>query len=156
MKRKITVFKVSSDRIFEAVCILMFVTSLIPWFSISDVISSYYGFQIVFEHYLWIPFVCLAVCLCLDKKEHRLIRIVLAEASFLGIFGILARSFLYFRRYKDLIFDGQTGIDIAYSLSCTLPAFWITAALAATAFILLQYRIFKTGRHNAVCSLQTA
>ena len=48
MKRKITVFKVSSDRIFEAVCILMFVTSLFPWFSISDVISSYYGFQIVF------------------------------------------------------------------------------------------------------------
>ena len=56
MKRKITVFKVSSDRVFKTVCILMLVTSLLPWFSISDVTSPYYGFEVVFEHYLWIPY----------------------------------------------------------------------------------------------------
>lgn len=136
------------DWIFKTVCIFMVVTTLLPWFSISEITSPYYGFQVVFEHCLWIPFISLAICLCLDKKS-KILRIVITEVSFLGIFGILIWSFLYFRRYMDLIFDGQCSIDVAYSFSCTLPAFWLNVVFTIIAFALLQYRVFRAGKDSS-------
>lgn len=48
-------------RAFKVTFILMLCSSLLPWFDRGAYASYFWGFEVVMEHYLWIPFVAVIV-----------------------------------------------------------------------------------------------
>ena len=137
-----------SERTFKKVFVLMICSTMLPWFDRGDYASSYWGFEIVFEHYLWIPFIYLIFFLWMLNDKMQLGYAVLAEVAFMGIIGIYIYSFLYFKRYMWTIYDPNEGMDLKYGLSVAMIPFWISVLLVLVTFTLFQIYLHQKLKTN--------
>ena len=124
---------------FKLVFILMILSTLLPWFERGDYASYFWGFEVVMEHYLWIPFVYLILFIWVLIDRPKLYYIVLAQVSFLGILGMYTYSVLYLKRYLCNIYGSDVGMDLDYGLASTMISFWLSSFLVIVAFILFQF-----------------
>ncbi len=70
------VFKIDKNRAitraFKVAFVLMLCSSLLPWFDRGDNAPLFWGYEVVMEHYLWIPFVILILFIwTLEDKSKR-------------------------------------------------------------------------------------
>lgn len=135
---------------FKIAFILMLCSSLLPWFDRGAYASSFWGFEVVMEHYLWIPFAAIMVFIWVLDGKAKLPYVLFAEAAFAGIGGIYIYSLLYFKRYQWTIYGPDAGMDLGYGLSCATTAFWMSAGLAAGAFVLFQVYLYQKMKPRVV------
>lgn len=129
-------------RFFKIVFILMLCSSVLPWFDRGDYASSFWGFEVVTEHYLWIPFVYLVLFIWALNDKPKPGYVVLAEAAFAGVLGVYIYSILYFKRYLWTIYEPDAAMDLHFGMSSAMGTFWISAFLAVAAFVLFQCYLY--------------
>ena len=125
------------------VFILMICTSLLPWFDRGDNAPAYWGFDVVMEHYLWIPFVFLIIFIWVLGDRSKPVYALLVEAAFAGVFGIYIYSVLYFKRYLWTVYEPDAAMDLQFGLSSTTASFWLSAVFVMAAFVLFQVYLYK-------------
>lgn len=133
-------------RFFKIVFILMLCSSVLPWFDRGDYASSFWGFEVVTEHYLWIPFVYLVLFIWALNDKPKPGYVVLAEAAFAGVLGIYIYSILCFKRYLWTIYEPDAAMDLHFGMSSAMETFWLSAFLAMAAFILFQFYLYQSMR----------
>ncbi|SCK00295.1 Uncharacterised protein [uncultured Eubacterium sp.] len=130
-------------RTFKIVFILMLCSSLLPWFDRGANAPLFWGFEVVMEHYLWIPFVVLILFIWAWGDKPKRWYAILGEAAFAGALGIYIYSVLYFKRYLWTIYEPDTAMDLHFGLSSAMITFWLSAFLAAAAFVLFQFYLYS-------------
>ena len=140
------VFKIDKNRAitraFKVAFVLMLCSSLLPWFDRGDNAPLFWGYEVVMEHYLWIPFVILILFIwTLEDKSKRWYDL-LGEAAFAGVLGIYIYSILYFKRYLWTIYEPDAAMDLHFGLSSAMGTFWLSAFLAVAAFALFQWYLY--------------
>lgn len=125
------------------VFILMICTSLLPWFDRGDNAPAFWGFDVVMEHYLWIPFIYLIMFIWVLGDRSKTVYPLLAEVAFAGVFGIYIYSVLYFKRYLWTVYEPDVAMDLRFGLSSTTVGFWLSAVSVTVAFVLFQVYLYK-------------
>ena len=82
------VFKIDKNRAitraFKVAFVLMLCSSLLPWFDRGDNAPLFWGYEVVMEHYLWIPFVILILFIWTLEDKSKRWYALLGEAAFAG------------------------------------------------------------------------
>ena len=79
-------------RSFKIAFVLMLCSSLLPWFDRGDNAPLFWGYEVVMEHYLWIPFVILILFIWTLGDKPKRWYALLGEAAFAGVLGIYGLS----------------------------------------------------------------
>lgn len=140
------VFKIDKNRAitraFKVAFVLMLCSSLLPWFDRGDNAPLFWGYEVVMEHYLWIPFVILILFIWTLEDKSKRWYALLGEAAFAGVLGIYIYSILYFKRYLWTIYEPDAAMDLHFGLSSAMGTFWLSAFLAVAAFAFFQWYLY--------------
>lgn len=143
MKKSLT-----TVRAFKIVFALMLCGVLLPWFDRGGDTPFFWGFEVLMEHYLWIPFALLILFIWVFHGKTGIAYIVFTEAAFAGVLGIYIYSILYFKRYLWTIYESDAEMDLRFGLSCATAGFWIAAFLAAVAFVWFQWYLYRNAKEG--------